>query len=254
MISVILQSALTVLVLMTIVWFIALIIKDNSIIDIAWGLGFVLIAWFTFLRFSGQGSKQMLLTLAVTLWGARLALYIWLRKRGKGEDFRYKDFRNRWGKWFFLKSIVYIYMLQGTLMLIIAYPVMKVNALAKQSLSAWDIIGLVIFLAGLLLESVADYQVSRFKKDPANKGKLYTGGVWAWSRHPNYFGEALLWWGIVCFALPLSYGWTTLVSPILITYLLRFFSGVPLLEKKYREYPGFIQYKKKTPVFFPWFK
>lgn len=252
MVTVIIQSYLAVLSMMAVACIIAFIIKDNSIVDIAWGLGFVLIAWYTFLRFSGQGLNQLLLTLAVTLWGLRLAIYIVLRKRGKGEDFRYKDFRDRWGKWFIIKSIVYIYLLQGTLMLIVACPIMKVNSLPGRTVGVWEIAGLVIFFAGLLLETVADYQVARFKKDPANKGKLYTAGVWAWSRHPNYFGEALLWWGIVCFALPLHGGWVALISPLLITYLLRFFSGVPLLEKKYENHPGFVQYKQKTPIFSPW--
>jgi steroid 5-alpha reductase family enzyme len=107
---------------------------------------------------------------------------------------------------------------------------------------------------GFFFEVVSDYQMARFKRDAENKGKLMTRGLWRLSRHPNYFGEALLWWGIFCFALPLRYGWTAIISPLLITFLLLFFSGVPLLEKKYQGRPDFEEYKKKTPKFFPWKK
>lgn len=254
MAAVIVESALWVLAFMTFFFILAQVLKDNSIVDIAWGLGFVLAAGVTLWRFSPRGYGNILMTGLVGLWGLRLAIYIFLRNRGKGEDFRYKAFREKWGRAFPVKSFFYIFMFQGILMLIIALPIIMVNGGAAVRPGIFGPVGTAIFCVGFVFEVVSDFQLARFKRDPKNKGKLMTTGLWGLSRHPNYFGEAVVWWGIFCFALALPWGWVTVISPLLITSLLLFFSGVPLLEKKYKGRPDFEDYKKRTPVFFPFIR
>lgn len=251
---VVIESAIWLFNFMFIFFIAAQILKDNSIVDVAWGLGFVLVALVTFFRFSNMNPRKFLLTSLIIIWGFRLIIYILSRK--KGEDFRYKAFREKWKRFFYLKSFFYIFMFQGVLLLIIAYPIMKVNSGPALPLVFFDFLGVLVFIVGFFFESVSDFQVTHFKKDPTNKGKLLMEGLWKYSRHPNYFGEAVIWWGIFCFAIPFPYGWTTIISPLLITFMLRFVSGVPLLEKKYGNRPEFQEYKKITPVFFPlprWF-
>ncbi|HLP61487.1 MAG TPA: DUF1295 domain-containing protein [Candidatus Deferrimicrobium sp.] len=246
---VIFESAIGVFGFMILFFFLAQVLKDNSIVDVAWGLGFILVALVTFFRFSAPNPRKILLTALIILWGSRLVIYILSRK--KGEDFRYQAFREKWQRFFYLKSFFYIFMFQGLLLSIIAYPIMKVNGEPGLPLGIFDLLGLMIFCTGIFFETAADLQIAHFKKNPANKGKLMTRGLWKYSRHPNYFGEAVIWWGIFCFALPFRYGWTAIISPLLITFMLRFVSGVPLLEKKYENRADFQEYKKTTPVFFP---
>jgi steroid 5-alpha reductase family enzyme len=192
------------------------------------------------------------MNLFVLIWGLRLAIYIFLRNKGKGEDFRYKAWRDTW-KFFILRSYLQIFILQGILMFIIALPIIFVNKAGPASFNFFDIAGILLFLTGYAFETIGDGQLARFKKDPANKGKIITGGLWRYTRHPNYFGEAVIWWGIGCFALPYPHGWIMLISPVIITLMLRFVSGVPMLEKKYAGRADFEEYKKRTPVFIPWF-
>jgi steroid 5-alpha reductase family enzyme len=145
-------------------------------------------------------------------------------------------------------------MLQGLFMLIIAAPVYFVNTAPAVRISLSDYLGFAIFIAGFIFEAVGDYQLKLFKKDPANKGKLMTMGLWSITRHPNYFGESLIWWGIALFALHYPGGWITLISPVVITLLLRFVSGVPMLEQKYKGRPDWEAYKMKTAAFVPFIK
>ncbi|MCX6582149.1 MAG: DUF1295 domain-containing protein [Candidatus Aminicenantes bacterium] len=246
---VVIESVIWLFAFMILFFILAQILKDNSIVDVAWGMGFMLVALATFFRYSSPNPRKILLTTLIILWGFRLVIYILSRK--KGEDYRYKAFREKWQRHFFIKSFFYIFIFQGILLLIIAYPIMKVNGSPALPLGIFDILGVVIFSMGFFFETAADYQMARFKKDPANKGKLMTRGLWQYSRHPNYFGEATIWWGIFCFALPFPYGWTTGIGPLLITSTLLFFSGVPMLEKKYENRADFREYKKTTSVFFP---
>jgi steroid 5-alpha reductase family enzyme len=251
MIQVFIESIIGVMVLMLFFFILAQLLKDNSIVDIAWGLGYVLVAVLTFFRFSSDSYVNILLTFFVTLWGLRLAIYIFYRNRGKGEDFRYKAMRKKWGQFVLIKSFFYIFIFQGMLLLIIALPIMFVNGTSLLRLGIPHFIGITLFSIGFFFEVVSDWQLTQFKRLPENKGKLMTTGLWRLSRHPNYFGEALVWWGIFCFAVTLPMGWITIISPIFISYLLIFFSGVPLLEKKYAGGVDFEEYKKKTPIFFP---
>jgi steroid 5-alpha reductase family enzyme len=231
-------------------WFVvALIKKRNDVADVAWGLGFVALAW---LAFALNGHAWALWTnVLITIWGARLALHIYMRQRGQAEDFRYAQWRKEW-RHVYLRSFLQVFMLQGVLLYVIAWPVLWINVNESTPSVGWIAIGIVLWLTGFLLESVSDFQLTQFKKNSANKGKLITTGLWRYSRHPNYFGDAVQWWGIFCLACATPMGWITVVSPLLMTYLLRYVSGVPMLERKYESHPDFAAYKRKTSVFFPW--
>jgi len=247
------QVSLLILVYMTLIFILALIKKDNSIVDIAWGFGFILVAMFSLIQNPDPDLRKFIVTLLVILWGMRLSVHIYWRNKGKGEDFRYKNWRDTW-KFFILRSYFQIFILQGFFMLVIASPVYFISYRSAEMLGIWDTLGLITFGAGFLIEVVADYQLSEFKKKYSGKGKIITTGLWRWSRHPNYFGEALVWWGFFLYALSVTHGWYTLISPVVLTLLLRFVSGVPLLEKKYEGRPDWEEYKSKTAPFVPFVK
>ena len=166
---------------------------------------------------------------------------------------KYYKTSNYW-KYFTLRSFFQIFMLQGLLMLIISTPVWFINSFNGGPLGLWDSFGLLVFGAGFLFEVVADYQLAEFKKNPENQGKIINSGLWSISRHPNYFGESLVWLGISFYAMSFPYGWCALISPVVITLLLRFVSGVPLLEKKYKNHPDWADYQAKTAAFVPFVK
>jgi steroid 5-alpha reductase family enzyme len=248
----ILYSAVCVFIFMSFVYVLAWIKKDNSIVDIAWGIGFILVAVLTFVLQPGWLSRHLLVTALVAIWGTRLAAHIALRKKGKGEDFRYAKWRKNWGKWFYIRSFFQIYMLQGIFLLIIAYPVLLVNHSDKEGLELPDILGFIVWLIGFVFEAVGDFQLSQFKKKAENKGKIIRQGLWKYTRHPNYFGEVTIWWGTFLIGLSVENGWTAIVSPLMITFLLLRVSGIPMLEKKYKGNKEFEDYAKRTSAFFPW--
>ena len=252
MVPIILSAAAVIFIYMTVGFVLALILKNNSIVDIAWGPGFVLTSAVLYFRspFVADPVKSLFLGL-ITIWGMRLAGHVFQRNLGKPEDFRYAAMRKRWGKSFVLKSFFFIFMLQGVLMLVVASPAWVVLSSPARRITALDIAGTLIFAGGFLIETVADYQLSLHIGKPENKGKLMTGGLWSLSRHPNHFGEATLWWGLGLLALSSKYGWIGLLGPVAITFLLRVVSGVPLLEKKYAGRPDWEAYKLKTPIFLP---
>jgi steroid 5-alpha reductase family enzyme len=236
-------------------WFVlATILKNNSIVDIAWGLGFIVIALFTW--FEGNKSvPSTYITILTTLWGLRLAIHIFTRNFGRGEDFRYKNWRDSWGKWFYPRSFLQIFMFQGLLMLLIATPIIYTNTYTsgpkEGPMLYLMLFGGSVFFFGFLTEMIADYQLRKFKKNPKNKGKIMKEGLWAASRHPNYFGEILVWWGMFIVAAACG-GYITLISPVLITFLLVRVSGVTMLEKKYKDNKEYQQYIKNTPALVPW--
>ncbi len=227
--------------------------KDNSIVDIAWGIGFILVAILTFFLGTEFVVRHILVTVLIFLWGSRLTTHIAIRNKGKGEDFRYAKWRKNWGKWFFIRSFFQIYMLQGLLLLIIAYPVMFINHSEDPGITFFEILGLIIWLTGFFFEAVGDYQLLKFKEKAENKGKIITQGLWRYTRHPNYFGETAMWWGIFLIALSLKNGWTAILSPLTITFLLLKVSGISMLEKKYVGNKQYEEYAKRTSAFFPWF-
>ncbi len=232
-------------------WFlIGLVLKRNDIADIAWGIGFIVIAWGAW-AIGGYSTSSVLVNILVTVWGARLAFHIFLRNSKKGEDYRYLEWRKTW-KYFIARSYLQIYMLQGFFMFLISLPIIAINTTALFSLSLQSFLGVLVWLIGFYFEVVGDAQLKEFISKPENKGKLMTSGLWQYTRHPNYFGEALQWWGIWLIAVTTGNPFVV-ISPITITVLLRYVSGVPLLEKKYEGRPDWEEYKRKTSVFVPWF-
>lgn len=233
-------------------WFILSIrVRRNDIADVAWGLGFVLLSWVSLLFAGAYNFQNILLSTLMSIWGLRLSWHIGTRNRKKHEDFRYKKWREDWGKWLHLRSWLQVYMLQGTFLFLIALPVMIYHEQAPQPFSWYYLPGIILWCIGFYFEAVGDYQLERFKKDPENKGKIIRSGLWKYSRHPNYFGEVILWWGIYLMCLHSIPFWPSIISPLLISYLIVFVSGVPMLEKKYKGNAEFEEYKKSTSIFFP---
>ena len=227
--------------------------RNNGIVDAGWGVGFVLVAWLMlFLRLPASFS-EVAVALMITLWGCRLFIHIQRRNAGKPEDFRYAAFRKAWGKWIIPRAFLQVYMLQGVFMFLIALPaILKPNA-PSAIRPALFIIGVVLFAAGFAFEAVGDRQLADFKQDAQNKGKLMTKGLWRYTRHPNYFGEATLWWGLYLTAVSGGTSWAAVIGPVTITLLLLFVSGVPMLEKAMKNRPGYAEYAQSTSIFVPWF-
>lgn len=253
MIYLILKSALIISIYATIWFVVSLIKKRNDVADVAWGLGYILLCIFYFIT-QEFSQRTLLLYSLVIIWGLRLFIHIYLRNKGKSEDFRYLKWRQEWGKWFYLRSYFQIYLFQGFFLLLIIFPVTLTSSNPQPSLNYLDFIGLFIWLFGFYFEAVGDYELVQFKKDSNNKGKVLKTGLWQYTRHPNYFGEVTMWWGIFIIALSSPNGFYALISPLTITFLIVFVSGIPMLEKKYQGNIEFEEYKKQTNKFFPWFK
>jgi len=245
-------AIVAVLIQMTTIYLFSIYLKDLSIVDIGWGLGFVLVAWiFYSLVEPNEGYK--LLTLLVSVWGLRLSLHLFNRKRGSAEDWRYRDMRLGWGDNFWWRSYIQIILVQALLLLVVATPIL-ISAFNNEAfeLTPTTWIGGSLWLVGFFFEAVGDWQLARFVKHQNKKKKTFlTTGVWRFTRHPNYFGEVIMWWGIWLMIVELSYGWWALISPITITYLLIKVSGIPRLENKYASNKQFKAYKAKTSAFLP---
>lgn len=244
-------AGLTILIYVHIIFLIALARKDNSIMDIAWGMGFVLITLVLMIDLDKIGVQQIAMAVMVTFWGIRLSLHIFFRNRRKGEDFRYQKWRKKWGRLFYIRSYLQVFLLQGSIMLVVSLPVIIAMSADSSVFTALDLSGILVWIFGFVYEAVSDEQLRRFKKNPDNKGKIMTKGLWRCSRHPNYFGEAVLWWGITLTVMLQPFGWIALLSPLLMTYLLTRISGVSLLEKHYDDNSAYQEYKQQTPVFIP---
>ncbi|UCF30814.1 MAG: DUF1295 domain-containing protein [bacterium] len=253
MFAVIGWAALVLVIYMTCVYVLALILRDNSIVDIFYGLGFVEAGLLALHRFGTNHPRQVLMIILLTLWGLRLSLHLFVRKRGKEEDFRYRKWRETWGRYFVVRSFFQIFMLQAAVILVVLTPVLMVIRRPGGDLTVLDTIGFSVWLVGFLFESVGDWQLLRFIRDPYNKGQIMTQGLWSVTRHPNYFGEATLWWGMYLIALGAPWGWLAVISPLTIGFLLLRVSGIPMLEKKYEGNPEFEAYRARTNAFFPWF-
>lgn len=236
------------------IWFGVSIYKKNySLVDIAWGGGFVVVAWVSYFNYLGKISIQALtILILVTIWGGRLVGHLFRRNWNKEEDYRYINIRKRWGnQYVYLKAFLNVFVLQGVLLFIISLPVMNVFINRSTTFNWWQYIGIGIWLLGFLFETVGDYQLDKFIKNRQNKKELMTTGLWSLTRHPNYFGEILCWWGVFLVSLTSLKEIILIVSPLLITLLLLFVSGVPLLEKKYKDRPDFQVYAERTPKLFP---
>lgn len=236
---------------------VALIREDNSIMDIVYGSAFVLIAWCLAFLWLGWSERQMIVLACVTVWGVRLTTRILLRNWGKPEDFRYRAWREEWKKkgmlYFFFRSLGQIYLIQGTVILVVSLPVLVVFATTQGPLMWYNWLGLGLWCVGFCFEFVGDYQLDRFIRNQENAGKIMTTGLWRYTRHPNYFGEATMWWGLFLVVLGLPLSELVLASPILITFLLTQVSGIPMLEARFAGRPDWEEYKKRTSAFIPWF-
>lgn len=246
-----LQLFALVLVYMSVWFVISLRKKRNDVADVAWGLGFVFLAWASFVLSEHHGIRSLFVCGLVSLWGLRLASHIYRRNAGKPEDYRYQQWRKDWGKWFYLRSYFQVFILQGILLYLIVLPVLVINGYTGPARGALDIIGAVIWVIGFYFEAVGDAQLARFLKNPAHKGKLMQTGLWAYTRHPNYFGEVTQWWGIWLLALSMPYGFLTVIGPLTITTLILKVSGIPMLEKKMASHPDFAQYARRVRAFLP---
>ncbi|MGD8700517.1 MAG: DUF1295 domain-containing protein [Gemmatimonadales bacterium] len=241
--------------MMSVVWIISLVKRDAGIIDIFWGLGFVLLAWAYFLWSGEETTPRAYLVVAlVSVWGTRLSLYILWRNWGKGEDYRYQAMRARNPKRFSWQSLVTVFWLQAVLMWAISMPLLRAEASSSPEALTWlDALGVLLFVIGFAFEAVGDWQLARFKSDPDNKGKVLDRGLWRYTRHPNYFGDALVWWGLFSIAAATPASLWTVYSPVLMTFLLMRVSGVSLLEQRLRDVkPEYRDYVERTSAFFPW--
>lgn len=247
------SAIVSVILYFHLLYLLALLLKDNSVADVGWGISFVLLA-VVLACTTTMAPPHWLLLVLVCVWGVRLSFHIAMRKVGAEEDFRYKQWREAWGKTVVWRSYLQVFLLQMIIMFIIALPLFLAFHAKVLPFDLMTIVGALICCVGLYFEVVADYQLRQFKKQSSNDGKLITSGLWRYSRHPNYFGEACFWWGIALIALPAPYGYWGLLGALTITLLLRFVSGVPMLEKKYADNPEFQAYAEVTPIFIPWFK
>lgn len=235
-------------------WFISLVDKNVTVVDTLWGLGFVLIAWLTYLMADGYGGRSLLLAVLITVWGLRLSGYLAWRNWGKKEDPRYGGWRQKSGGRFWLVSLFKVFLLQALFLWVISLVIqMGQTAFEPARLTGLDALGTVVWAGGFIIESVGDWQLAKFKADPRNNGKVMDRGLWAYTRHPNYFGEFLIWWGIFFVTLSTPGNWWTIISPIIVTAVLLKMTGIPLTEAALIERrPGYNSYIKRTSAFVPW--
>jgi steroid 5-alpha reductase family enzyme len=233
-------------------WFLAALkLRRNDIADIAWGAGFIVLALAGPFAAAAVSARGLLVLTLVALWGLRLSLHIGWRNLGKAEDPRYGKWREAWGVHSQVRAFFQVFLLQGYLSIIILMPATFVLAHATNQLTTLDALGFAFWLTGFGFEAVGDLQLARFKKDAGNRGRIMASGLWKYTRHPNYFGEVTLWWGVWLIACAVPGGWKTFVGPVAISYLILCVSGVPLLEKRYEGNPEFDEYRRRTSAFFP---
>jgi steroid 5-alpha reductase family enzyme len=251
-------TAVVLLACVLLLWLLSIRLRDTSIIDIFWGPAFGIVALVGYALGEGQGveMRSTLVTALTVAWAARLGAYLFWRNHGKGEDPRYTAaFRNRYAKNLQWHTLTKVFLLQGFLVWLISIPVQLAQYLATPTvLGPAAIVGTVLWTIGFLFEAVADWQLARFKADPTSRGRVLDHGLWRYSRHPNYFGNACLWWGLWLIACDHPVGFVTVFSPILMTHFLLNVTGKKLLEKRMsRARPEYADYVARTPGFFPWF-
>ncbi len=250
-----LQALLVIILLMSLLWITSVILKNVSIVDLFWGFGFVLTSIFYSLVTKGNQSRKVILVTLVAIWGIRLSSYLIWRNHGKGEDFRYREFRRNYGEeryWWI--SFFQVFLLQGMLMWLISAPLLGAQYYGQnRDMNLLDYIGIAFWLTGLIFEAGGDYQLAAFKANPLNKGKVLDKGFWHYTRHPNYFGDSMVWWGYGLICLAAGRIWPVFGS-VLMTALIIKVSGVALLEKSLKEQkPEYQEYIKNTSAFIPWF-
>jgi len=266
-----LLSAAAILVFQCLLFCIALLKKNNGVADIGWGIGFIIIAIVSDLYKDNASNidhdwvSQNVILLLVIAWGLRLSLYLYVRNWSKPEDWRYAKWRQEWGKSFYVRSFLQVFILQGFFMMVIGSPIILsfqsiVNFQSHSYLSCYIIwslyfLGITFWLIGFFFQAVGDYQLYSFKKDTANKGRIMRYGVWRYTRHPNYFGEATMWWGIFLISCVSVHSILDIalrvIGPATITFMLLRVSGVTMLESKYKGNEEYESYQKNTSSFLP---
>ncbi len=229
-------------------------ISKHDLLDMLWGVAFIVPSLFSLIVSWRFSIPTIIMTLLVCLWGLRLSYHIMKRNKNMVEDFRYQKYREEYkGKHFDLYFFFKMYVLQFVLSVLISFQVVYTNTKGLEDFTYLTALGIVIWVIGYYFESVGDRQLKEFKAKPENKGKLMTTGLWKYTRHPNYFGEATMWWGIYIVAISNFEHYFLVFSPLVISILVRYVSGVPLLEKKYDAKPreGWAEYKERTSIFFP---
>jgi steroid 5-alpha reductase family enzyme len=255
MLTLFLQACLLILVLVTLLWVLSVILKDVSIVDLFWGFGFVVVNAFYAFMSGEMTTRKILVLVLVSVWGLRLSIYLAWRNLGKGEDFRYREFRRKYGpERYWWVSYFQTFLLQGVLMMIVSVPLLAVNGgTGSNTLGVIDFIGVLVWLTGFSFEAGGDLQLARFKNDPENKGKVLQTGFWKYTRHPNYFGDSAVWWAYALFSIAAG-GYWQIIGSVIMTLLIIRISGVALLEKTLVDTkPRYREYIRKTSAFLPWF-
>lgn len=245
-----LVSAVILLVYMSVAFLFAKKRDQLNVVDVAWGGGFILLAWSTYVQM--QAPRTLLVAVLVTLWGLRLMGHLGKRVKTGKDDPRYLELKKKWKGNVWLRAYLSVFLLQGLLVLIIGLPiVMTAGDLLGHT--AWAVYtGAVIWFIGFTIERLADAELAEFVKNRKSKDAVLDTGSWRYSRHPNYFGELTQWWGIGIIALQTSWGWIGLVGPLTLTILIVFISGIPTIEKKKKQNPAYAAYMKRTSPLIPW--
>lgn len=267
MIDLLLTNLLIVLALLSGLWLISVLLRDAGIVDIFWGLGFIAIAWSSWIQGSSKGfdanevqlgpaepflSANLLLVGLVTVWGVRLATYLAWRNWGQPEDHRYAAMRHRGGTAFWWKSLLTVFWLQGGIMWIVSLPLQFCAASAITSINVWHIPGVLFWIIGMAFEAGGDWQLARFKSNPQNQGQILETGFWKVTRHPNYFGDFMVWWGFYLIAVNSGAPVWTAIGPAIMSFFLMFVSGVAMTERSMkRSKPAYADYIRRTNAFFP---
>lgn len=251
--TVLLSCGLAVLVLMVLAWLVSLAVHDASIVDIVWGLGFVLVAGVAGVVGEGDRSRRLLLGALVAVWGLRLAGYLARRNLGHGEDYRYRAMRKKWGERFWWVSLFQVFLLQGVLMWVVSLPVQLAVAPAHPAgLGLLAGLGVAVWLLGMTFETVGDLQMARFKARSDSDGQVMDQGLWRYTRHPNYFGDFCVWWGLFLVAAETGPGRWGVIGPLVMSFMLLRVSGVAMLERTItKRRPGYAAYIEGTNAFFP---
>ena len=249
------RALIAIMSMMTILWIISVFLKNVSIVDLFWGIGFIVASSCYYYYGRGNPERKIILESLVIIWGLRLSLYLAWRNHGKGEDFRYQEFRKKYGPtryWWI--SYFQVFLLQGILMWLISAPLLGAQFLPQSgNPGILDYLAVVTWLIGFIFEAGGDLQLARFKSDIQNRGKLLTTGFWRYTRHPNYFGDSAVWWSYGIFSIA-GASYLPVIGSVLMTALIIKVSGVALLEKTLKgKKPGFEEYVRHTNAFLPWF-
>ncbi len=249
--EIMLTVAIVIAAVMIITWVVSLVLRDASVVDPVWPLAFIAVAITALIAGGGDEGRRILIACVVAIWGARLSIHLLVRNAGKGEDFRYAAMRAKRGHRFWLTSLITVFLLQGLLVWVVSLPV-QLSAIPDRPLGWLAIVGAIVWALGLAFEAIGDAQLTRFKANPASRGQVLNTGLWRYTRHPNYFGDFLVWWGIFLIAAESGAGAWGVAGPLLMTLLLVKVSGAGLLEKDIAvRRPGYADYVRRTSGFIP---